>query len=140
MNYSKVRVNGLYSGIDLIYYGGAADGVGVRLPVIHPHADPGSIRFEISGADGIRVDSNGDLVLVLRRRKDLRWHAPLLYQMIGRTRVEVAGHYELSSDHRIRFEVGKYDRSRDPDHRSDSELCLLFRGERKRMVQGGSYR
>ncbi len=110
VNYSKVRVDGLYSGIDLIYYG--ASGKLEYDFVIHPGADPASIRFEISGADAIRVDDNGDLVLS-SGGKYLRWQAPVLYQVIGSTRVEVSGRYVLSSNRRIRFQVDKYDRSRD---------------------------
>jgi hypothetical protein len=58
--YSKVKFEGIYAGIDLIYYGNQR-----QLEydfIVAPGADPGRIAFDVSGAKQIRQDAHGDLV------------------------------------------------------------------------------
>jgi uncharacterized protein (TIGR03437 family) len=109
-NYGQVRVPRLYSGIDLVYHGGAG-----QLEydfVVHPGGDPSVIQFEISGAADIQVDGDGCLVLS-NGAKQLRWKAPVIYQMAGQNREEVSGGYELDEENRVHFRVGHYDRRRE---------------------------
>jgi uncharacterized protein (TIGR03437 family) len=106
-NFAELRVDGLYAGIDLVYR--AARGTLEYDFVLHPGADPQAIEFEV-GADAVRVDSTGDLVL--RAFGDhVRWKAPQLYQDRDGTRVPVTGGFEVSG-RRVRFRVDAYDRSR----------------------------
>src|SRR5262249_32593949 len=60
-NSARVEYQGVYPGIDLVYYGNQR-----QLEydfVVAPGADPGRIRFSVAGALGIRLDGKGELVL-----------------------------------------------------------------------------
>ena len=114
-SYGEVRVDGLYRGIDLLYYGTSG-----KLEydfLVHPGADPSAIGFEIVGATAIRVEDNGELVFA-SGGSEFRWKAPTLYQLAsgqassGR-RVAVAGGFQLTSGNQVRFRVGKYNPARD---------------------------
>ncbi len=107
-NFAQVRVDSLYTGIDLVYHG--ARGTLEYDFVLHPGADPQTIEFEVGGAETVRIDPSGDLVL--HAFGDLvRWNAPQLYQDADGTRLRVKGGFELNG-RRVRFRVGEYDRSR----------------------------
>ena len=59
--YAKVRYKAVYPGIDLVYYGNQR-----QLEydfVLDPGADPSAIRLHLSGAQRLRIASNGDLVV-----------------------------------------------------------------------------
>ena len=103
-NYGRLRYRGIYPGIDAIYYG--KDG---RLEydfVVAPGADPRRIVLHYAGGSA-RVDASGDLVL-----GTLRQHRPVVYQVIGGQRRDVAARYALRGQ-TVRFELGAYDRSRE---------------------------
>ncbi len=108
VSFGRLRVNGIYSGVDLVYYG--AEGSVEYDFVVHPGADTRAIEFQITGADDVRVGTEGDLILAVDGR-EVRWKAPAVYQGAERKRVE--GHFELSRHNRVRFRVGDYDRTRD---------------------------
>src|SRR5262249_49569827 len=99
-HYARVHYPNVYSGVDLIYYGNHQH---VEHDfVVKPGADPNQIRFEVTGADNVELDSQGELVMnvsgaqVLLRR-------PTIYQGEGTARIEIPGGYALSGD-RISFE------------------------------------
>ncbi|MGO9274542.1 MAG: SBBP repeat-containing protein [Terriglobia bacterium] len=80
-NYTKVKYEGVYPGVDLVYYGDSLkDG---RLEydfVVQPGADPNQIKLSFAGADGICVDAaSGDLVLTMGH-DEVRLHKPAVYQ------------------------------------------------------------
>jgi hypothetical protein len=59
--YTKVKYEGIYSSIDLVYYGNQR-----QLEydfVVSPGADPRRIQFDVRGAKRISRDKNGDLVI-----------------------------------------------------------------------------
>src|SRR5215469_3159358 len=60
-NYAQVRYQGLYRGVDLVYYG--RQGALEYDFVVAPGGDPRQIRFRITGADKVKVDNAGNLVL-----------------------------------------------------------------------------
>src|SRR5262245_4049446 len=70
--YAKVKYEGVYPGIDLVYYGNQG-----RLEydlIVAPGADPRLITLAFQGADRVEQDDNGDLLIssaagVLRQRK-----------------------------------------------------------------------
>ena len=69
-NYAKVRYEGIYSGIDLVYYGNDR-----QLEydfVVAPGADPHRIQFDVRGAKKINRDEHGDLVLQTSA-SEVRW-------------------------------------------------------------------
>jgi Beta-propeller repeat len=104
--FSKVKYEGIYSGVDLIYYGNQQ-----QLEydfVVAPGADPKAIRFAVSGAK-VRLDSNGDLVLHTSLG-DVLHHKPVIYQEIAGVRHEIAGHFVKRSDHEVSFAIANYDR------------------------------
>jgi hypothetical protein len=90
--YAKVKYEGIYSGIDLVYYGNRR-----QLEydfVVAPGADPSRIQFDVRGAKRIREDTQGDLVFKLGQ-DEIRWHKPVVYQEKGGTRQEIAAHYVI---------------------------------------------
>jgi hypothetical protein len=107
--YAKVKYTGVYSGIDLVYYGNQQ-----QLEydfVVAPGADPRRIQLGISGARRISCNEDGNLVLTMDEGEIL-WHKPVVYQKHGGTRQEIATHYAINAKNRVRFEVGDYDSRR----------------------------
>jgi uncharacterized protein (TIGR03437 family) len=105
--YSRVRYRQLYKGVDVVYY--VKDG---RLEYdleLARGADPGRIRLRVEGAQALRVDDTGDLVIATAGG-ELCQHRPIVYQESNGARRQVAGRYELRGTE-VRFAVGKYDRS-----------------------------
>ena len=75
--YAKVKYQGVYPGVDLVYYGKER-----QLEydfVIAPHSDPRSIRLDFSGADNLTVDDRGDLVAQTAGGQ-VRMRKPVIYQ------------------------------------------------------------
>ena len=106
-NYSKVEVKGVYDGVDMVYYGN-----GKQLEydfVVAPGVDPDVIRLAYDGVK-LRTDGNGDLLLATSLG-ELRQHKPLVYQVQGGKRVEVAGNYRIRGAN-VTFELAAYDRKR----------------------------
>jgi hypothetical protein len=109
--FAKVKYEGIYSGIDLVYYGNQR-----QLEydfIVAAGADPGLIAFDVRGAKRIRRDAHGDLVLRMETSEDeIRWHAPVVYQEKDGVRQLVAARYAITDGNRVRFELARYDRSR----------------------------
>jgi len=107
-NYGQVAYQGVYPGVNLVYYGNQQ-----QLEydfVVAPGADPTPIRFAIQGADSISLDSQGNLVLSTVSGNVLE-HAPVVYQDVGDTRQGVAGQFVLLGHDEVGFLVGAYDAS-----------------------------
>lgn len=107
--YEKVKYEGIYSGIDLVYYGNQR-----QLEydfVVAPGADPHRIQFDIHGAKKIKRDGNGDLVLQFGNG-EVRWHKPVVYQEKDGTRHEIDGRYVIKHRHQVSFDVAGYDSKR----------------------------
>ena len=105
--YSKVHYRGVYPGTDLVYYGNQR-----QLEydfVLAPGADPERIKLGFAGADKIRIDPNGDLLLstavgeVIQRK-------PVAYQDVDGERREVTALYRLEGD-TLGFDLGSYDKT-----------------------------
>ncbi len=106
--YAKVKYEGIYSGIDLVYYGNQG-----QLEydfIVAPGADPHRIQFDVRGAKRIRQDEDGDLILNMREG-EIRWHKPVVYQEKDGTRQEIAAHYAITDTNRVGFKLAKYDAS-----------------------------
>ena len=108
--YLKVKYEGIYSGIDLVYYGNQR-----QLEydfIVAPGADPRCVVFDVRGAKRVRRDEHGDLVLKMGEG-EIRWHTPVVYQeKKDGTRQEIAARYAITNANRVGFEVAKYDASR----------------------------
>jgi hypothetical protein len=90
--YAKVKYEGVYPGVDLVYNGNHG-----QLEydfVLEAGADPRGITLNFEGADKIEVDSRGDLVL---RTGDgeIRLYKPQIYQEVNGTKQPVSGGYVL---------------------------------------------
>ncbi len=107
-HYGKVRYHDVYPGVDLVYYGN--QGQMEHDFVLAPGADAKLIRFSLSGAEKISVDAQGNLVLGMSNG-EMKLKKPVTYQEIAGVRHEVVGRYALDGG-QVRFEIGKYDRSR----------------------------
>ncbi len=107
--FASVRVEALYPGIDLLYYGNRQ-----QLEydfTVAPQADPAAISFRFEGVDRLAVNSAGELVVGLGDG-ELRQHRPVIYQIVRGARCEVAGGYQVKDSRTICFAVGPYDHDR----------------------------
>ncbi|HTS46544.1 MAG TPA: SBBP repeat-containing protein [Bryobacteraceae bacterium] len=104
-NYGRLRVPGLYPGVDLVYHGNARE-LEYDLKIA-PAADPGRIRFHIAGAHA-SVDPAGNLVADLIQKR------PIAYQTnAGGVRTAVQARYRRNHDGSYGFALGHYDRGRE---------------------------
>ena len=110
--YSSVRYSGVYPGVDLVYYGNQQ-----QLEydfVVAPQGDPNSIRLHFDGAKALKLDGDGNLVIVAEDG-EIAFNRPVVYQQAAdhtATRTKVAGKFALLADNSVGFALGKYDHSR----------------------------
>ncbi len=109
-NYEKVAFRGVYSGVDLIYYGNQRQ---VQFDfVVASGANPNAIRLAYQGPLTPRIDAQGHLRLPLVGG-ELIQRAPVVYQLTATgQRQTVSGRYVLHPGNQIGFEVGAYDTRR----------------------------
>jgi len=107
--YARVRFRDVYPGVDLLYYG-TQQQLEYDL-VLNAGADPAAITFAFEGADHVRIDATGDLVLTTAAG-EIRQHKPIVYQEPNGHRETIAARYELRGKNEVGFEIGAYDRSR----------------------------
>ncbi len=111
--YRTVTQHDVWPGIDLTYYSDSERQIETDF-VIAPDANPRSIQLAIEGNDDLALDRDGNLQIAAGHRF-LSLHKPRIYQRLdGRDRI-VDGRYVLDTaqdTHRVRFEVGSYDRRR----------------------------
>ena len=107
--YRKVYFKDVYPGIDMVYYGNQRE---LEYDfVVAPGVDPKVIRFRVEGADRIRLDQAGSLLLTLKHG-EVRLHRPLLYQRTEQgSRHEVRGAYAIDGNE-VRFRVRAFDPSK----------------------------
>lgn len=130
--YGRVRYRGVYPGIDLVYYGQGRE-LEYDL-IVAPGADPSAAQFVVEGADRMRLDRNGDLVLETRAG-EIRHRCPTIYQESGGQRRPVKGQFLLSGN-RVRFHVEEYDRTRPLTIDPALEYATYLGGERNEAVTG----
>jgi hypothetical protein len=111
-NYARVKYANVYPGVDQVYYGNQR-----QLEsdfIVAPGADPSAITLEIRGAQRMRLDAQGNLILKTSSG-ELRLLKPMLYQPASGTansRTEVKGSFVLRGPRRVGFAAGPYDRTR----------------------------
>jgi hypothetical protein len=108
--YAQVRYQGVYPGVDLVYYGNQQ-----QLEydfAVAPNASPGVIQLAFQGAQAVTLDSQGDVVLQTAGG-DVVERAPVVYQENGGVRQDVAGRYVLEANGQIGFAVAAYDSTRE---------------------------
>ena len=108
-NFARVRYRELYPGVDLAFYGNQG-----QLEydfVVAPGANPGAIRLQFDGADSVRLDRTGDLVLS-GANGEIHQHKPVVYQEGRDGRQIVKGRYVIEGHNRVAFEIAGYDSRR----------------------------
>jgi hypothetical protein len=105
--YAQVRYRGLYRGVDAVYYGRQGD---LEYDfVVAPGGDPHQVRFRIVGADTVKVDEDGNLVLTTKQGV-VTLRCPQAYQGDGANKRRVAVRYATRSKNEFGLEVASYRR------------------------------
>jgi hypothetical protein len=104
--FQRVRVEALYPGINLIYYGNQH-----RMEydlLVAPHVDPAAITFRFDGADKVSLNARGDLILQLGA-DEICQPKPVIYQTVNGVRKEIEGSYQFLKGQTYKFQIAKYD-------------------------------
>jgi hypothetical protein len=109
-HYGRVEYRGVYPGIDVAYYG--RGGLIEYDFIVGAGADPGRIRLRFRGAEGLRIDGDGDIVVSVEGGGELVQRAPVAYQEGGKGREAVRARFVKRGKREVGFAVGEYDRSR----------------------------
>ncbi|HJT25922.1 MAG TPA: SBBP repeat-containing protein [Pyrinomonadaceae bacterium] len=106
--YERVRYEQIYPGIDLVYYGNQR-----QLEydfVIAPGASFKQIRLAFDGADKLKLNRSGDLILKSGAQA-ITLLRPKAYQNIDNKKREISVRYSLKRRGEVTFKVGNYDKS-----------------------------
>ncbi len=107
--FARVRYQGVYPGVDLVYYGNQG-----QLEYdfeVAPGADPSQIALRFQGQERVNLDDSGNLILA-SGSNEVRLNAPRIYQEFGAEQRPVAGHFVLQLEGKVGFELAAYDRTR----------------------------
>lgn len=107
--YRKAYFKDVYPGIDVVYYGQQRE---LEYDfVVAAGANPKLIRFSVEGADQIRLDKTGKLLLGLKHG-EVSLHKPVIYQLDENgSRREVKGAYVVTGNE-VRFKLQRFDSSK----------------------------
>lgn len=94
--YRKVHYTNVYPGIDIVYYGNQRE---LEYDfVVAAGANPKLIKFRVEGAERLRLDRQGNLLLVLKHG-EARLNKPFIYQLTeAGSRREVKGSYVIKGN------------------------------------------
>ena len=76
--------------------------------MVAPGADPKAIRLQFDGADGLRLDRDGNLVLSAATGEIVQ-HKPIVYQERAGVRQTIDGRYVIQAHNQVAFEIAAYD-------------------------------
>jgi hypothetical protein len=108
-NYTRVRYESVYPGVDLVYYGN--HGQLESDFIVGAGEDARAIRLRIEGARRMRINRDGDLEIKIHGGQVVLGK-PVVYQQIqGEERHLVAGRYTVLGKHEVGFEVASYEKS-----------------------------
>jgi len=114
-NYSRVKYESVYEGVDLVYYGN-----GQQLEydfLVAPNADPNQIKLKFDGIKNAKIEETSGDLLLETDSGTIRQHAPVIYQNIDGTRREIAGSYSLQNSKdkvfSVSFRLADYDKSKE---------------------------
>jgi hypothetical protein len=110
-NYSRIRYNGVYPGVDVVYYGSQNQ---LEFDfVLQPGADPHAIRLQFQGARHLSITPEGDLAFEFGDGRMLQ-KKPLIYQEdpLTKARREIPGRYVRMARNVVGLRVDGYDRKR----------------------------
>lgn len=111
VNYSRVRYEQIYPGIDLVYYGNQG-----HLEydfVAAPGSDPGAIHLNFAKGNVVRVEKGSGNLLVKIGSNAVSFEKPVAYQGDSpESRQYVDSNFVLSGDGSVGFRLGAYDHSK----------------------------
>jgi hypothetical protein len=108
--YGSVRVENVYRGIDVLYYGIDQRRLEYDF-VVAPGAEPKKIRLGFDGAEKVYLVADGSLHLNTKSGEIVQ-PAPFIYQELEGKRQQIDGRYVLAGPNEVIFEIGQYDRTR----------------------------
>ena len=112
--FERVRYTSVYPGINLVYYGSRGR---VEFDFeLAAGADPKVIRFRLDGSRALKVDREGNLV-VIALSGSVSFRKPVVYQPADPLTANngkhlVAGSFRVCADHTVRFALGHYDHTK----------------------------
>ncbi len=107
--YAKVKYQGVYPGVDLVFYGNQR-----QLEhdfVVAPAADASRIELRLEGSKRLSLDAEGNLDIAVESG-EVHLRKPLIYQVGSGGRREIPGGYVLNGARELAFKVGAYDHSK----------------------------
>lgn len=107
-SFAKVKYEAVYPGVDLVWYGNQR-----QLEydfVIAPGARTETIKMVFDGAQGLKLDKDGSLIL-RAEGQEARMLKPVAWQEVEGQRRAVRCNFRLK-DNQVAFQLGKYDASR----------------------------
>jgi Beta-propeller repeat len=109
-HYARVAYQDVYPGVNLAYHGAQSQ---LEFDfVVAPGANPAPIGFHFTGAQRVKTDNSGNL-LISSAAGDVLLHKPVAYQEQNGARQTVDARFALKADNQVSFELGNYDRSRE---------------------------
>ncbi len=109
-HFAQVSYQDVYPGVNLTFHG-------VQRQtefdfVVAPQANTAPIAFHFTGAQSIKTDDSGNLVIA-SAAGNILLHQPVAYQERNGARQPVEARFTLKADDQVGFELGSYDRSRE---------------------------
>ena len=104
--YARVDYEGVYPGVDVVYYGNQGQLENDFL--VAPGVDPAVIALAFDGVKNLAIGKAGDLLLQTRDGR-VQMQKPVVYQLVDGARHEVAGNYVLRNRRTVGFEIAAYD-------------------------------
>ncbi|MCW3100048.1 MAG: hypothetical protein JWL77_5666 [Chthonomonadaceae bacterium] len=111
--FGRVGFQGVYPGVDMVYYGNRK-----HLEydfLVAPHADPQQIALHFAGAQAVRVNQAGDL-FVRTQGRELHWQKPAVYQQDATGKHSIPARFRLkrlpNGQSSVSFALGHYDTAR----------------------------
>ncbi|HEY2992252.1 MAG TPA: Calx-beta domain-containing protein [Methylomirabilota bacterium] len=106
--FGRLRYENVYPGVNLVFYGTERE-LEYDL-LVAPGTDPDAVALAFEGADGLRVDEGGDLVIATAAG-ELRLRRPVIYEEGEDARRKLEGGYVVDGG-RVRFQVAGRDARR----------------------------
>jgi hypothetical protein len=107
--YEKIKYENVYQGIDAIIYGSNQNQIEYDF-VVSPNADAGKIAMQIEGAESLKINAEGKLVIATKGGT-LFQDKPYLYQYDGTEKHQIDGKFVLDGN-KVKFDVSAYDPSK----------------------------
>jgi hypothetical protein len=108
--YGAVNYRNLYPGIDLKFHGASKQLEFDYL--VSPGANPEAIALSFDGAENLRTNDSGDLVLTTAAGP-VEFHRPVAYQSKNGVRETVDARFVLKSRNEVEVDLGPYDHNRE---------------------------